>query len=553
MTGSKVQRCAVALSVAVLVFSVASCSGGSTESGAGTENKDVVGGTVRSPQAYCQTFYTEGEKFRQRYQGGDLASDPTKALIVLLGAPQEAALFFGKLGKVAPEEIEPDVSVLQKAMQKVSDDAASNAGDPVKGMVAALVAGAATKGSEDRVNAFTLKNCGPPPSAASSPDSTSTSTPPNTTATNATVAPGETVLSVATDGYAVTAMNSDAIAMMASVEGRVGVRTYDLNGNKLAENLDAASFEPNCKLAIVRRFDGVNVVLTIMLTKTAAKGVEPAHETQTLIASDAATLQTLWTSKLGQDGAVSYCSPGATSGNDLQSNVSFTEDGRWGLITLSWNVASPRILDLSTCLLRGAPSMVAGRQEVSVAGSYILVNDSDSAIDDRKISVIDPSSGKTLGTTRTLSVLMSHDFYPLENNILLATSDITVNEGTGITQVLSLPSLKPIWSKQTRALGAIRAFMEAETGTLILSGSSLVGMSPRSGVKLWELKDENVQVCAAAGGKLMVSVNGQIAYLDPRTGKQLSYDAQQSSCPTMLSDRYADAGDGTTQKIIRVL
>ena len=372
MTSKTHRQFACALA-ATLLASVAACSSdnsntgsssgsGGSSSAAPAAAAGASAGTEQSVQAYCTAFYADGEKFRQRYENVDPANDPTTALITLLGAPQEAATFFAKLATVAPAEIEPDVTVLQNAMQKVNDNMAGDATNPVKAMLDSVVAGASTKGSEDRVNAYTLTNCGPPPKPSTTPAPSATSTPTASQATPATPKPGQTVLSVPTDGYSVTAMTGDTIAMMASADHQPGVRTYDLSGTKLAENLDAASFDPDCKLAIVHRQDGVTVVFTIKVTDTPAQGLEPAHTTQTLIASDATTMKQLWTSKLGSDSNISSCTTGAVNGNDLQSNIAFTTDGRWGLVTMFLNNVTPRTLNLFTGRLRDVPGIKYGAQ-----------------------------------------------------------------------------------------------------------------------------------------------------------------------------------------------
>ena len=149
---------------------------------------------------------------------------------------------------------------------------------------------------------------------------------------------------------------------------------------------------------------------------------------------------------------------------------------------------------------------------------------------------------------------MAHEIYPLGTDMLLASSDQN-GDGTGVTEVLSLPSLKPLWTQRNTELGELQAaLMDAQTGTLVLSGETLRGVSARTGRTLWDLKRHDVGLCAAATGKVMVTVNSQTAYLNARTGKQDRFDAKQSKCPQMLTDEYAHAGDdGAPQTVTRVL
>lgn len=175
----------------------------------------------RSVAAYCRTFLQEGERFRASYAGTDADSDPVGALVKVLAAPQELALIFKKLQKVAPGEIEDDVEVLQKAFQKIADDAAANGANPVQGVLEAVVLGATTKAPADRVDAYTAANCDPLPGAAAagSPSPSDTPAPTPTSVPNATPQIGDVVF-------------DDALAQRICGSGTVwngdGHQTYDL-------------------------------------------------------------------------------------------------------------------------------------------------------------------------------------------------------------------------------------------------------------------------------------------------------------------------------------
>lgn len=532
-----------AAALLVAVYALTACT---SEAPTPTASGPDVASTERSEASYCKTFYEEGEQFRRTYQNIDPDSDPVAAAIVLLGAPQEAALFFGKLRKVAPDQIEPDVAVMQSTLQRVSDNLGKNATDPIAAMIEAIAVSASTKGSEERINAFTLANCGPPPSPNPQP-----SVDVSTARAKAPVEPGEALLSIVADGYAALAMDSDVLAMMASIDGALGIRTYDLTGNQLAANSDPSSFEPDCKLAIAKRFTGDDLVFSVKVERMEAQGVEGAHETQTLIASDARTLAPVWTLGLGRDEAVQYCSPGATDGNTLRSNLTFTPDGHWALLTLN---SKARVIDLATGKAYDVPGVMRSSEDVSVAGNYILI-DNAGDFDDGKLDLLDPVSAKVIGSTSTLSVLRSR-YFPVSSSRLLSTLGLNGNEGTGVTQLLSLPSLKPIWAIPTPSvLDEAEVFVDAASGTLVLGGSSIVALSPETGAQVWQLRIEGSSICAVAGGKVMVAVNNQVAYLDARTGKQLAFDSTKNDCPGRpLNDHFVVIeGDGGSWTVTRVL
>lgn len=129
----------VVLACAILATVLAGCSSG------------------RSVEAYCRTFKAEGEAFHSYL--GSSSDDPFTQIIKIVGAPQQLAIAFDKLDKVAPEDIEPDVAVLQKAFQYISDHAADNVDNPLKAIAVAIQMGANTQPSYDRVNQYTTQNC----------------------------------------------------------------------------------------------------------------------------------------------------------------------------------------------------------------------------------------------------------------------------------------------------------------------------------------------------------------------------------------------------------
>lgn len=122
-------------------------------------------GSGRSVEAYCDTFYGKGGELRQRYIDADAKNDPLQSLVTVLGVPQDLANLFAELEKVAPEDIQPDVKTLQQAFQKQADQVGDSPADPLTGLANGIILGLATSGPYNRVNAWTEKNCGPPPTS----------------------------------------------------------------------------------------------------------------------------------------------------------------------------------------------------------------------------------------------------------------------------------------------------------------------------------------------------------------------------------------------------
>jgi hypothetical protein len=487
---------------------------------------------------YCRTFYGEGEKLRASYQKVDAQSDPVGAFVAAFGAPQEAALFFGKLDKVAPAEIEPSVQILQKTMQSVSDNLAKNAGDPLQAMLQAMMVSAATKGSEDRINAFTLKECGPPPG------------------TEKVATPGQQVLSLTVDHDTNVAMGGSTIAVMGSINGQTELATFGLDGAALATDSDQASYTPGCKMAMTRRSDGVDILLTIQSETTPAQGINPAHTARSLIASDAATLNRLWSvpidpGSIGDD----YCTVNQmdNSSVDLSNTTWFTIDGNWVLLR---SLTPSLVINLNT----GAPRKMP--EATDVAGRYILaapVGFGETYAD--KVSVINPVDGSVVGAATGKSAggdaLMYGAGGGNVTQIGVNSFATTYADQTSsiVTQTYVLPSLTPIWSAKWQvASPPLPVTLEPVTGTLIVADiPGVTALSAASGAKRWTANVDGI--CGVASGKVLVLANNQLAVLDASSGRQLSFDAQISQCPTMLADGYAYTmnQDGTVLVISRVL
>jgi hypothetical protein len=127
-------------------------------------------GTGRSVEAYCATFYGEGQELRQRWLDTNATGDPVAGVAQLFSAPRDLAVFFGELGDVAPEEIRADVETVRDGFQSQADSLGEKAGAVASGPMGVLGAlagdlatGLATAPAMQRVDTWTSQNCGPPP------------------------------------------------------------------------------------------------------------------------------------------------------------------------------------------------------------------------------------------------------------------------------------------------------------------------------------------------------------------------------------------------------
>ncbi|WP_104524103.1 hypothetical protein [Blastococcus atacamensis] len=127
----------------------------------------LAGCSGRSVEAYCETFYGEGQELRERWiEAGD-TQDPFAAMGTIFSAPGDLAAFFDDLAEVAPEEIQSDVERMRDAFQEqadsMGDTAAGMFSNPFGTALGSLATGMSLTGPAERVDAYTLDNCGPPP------------------------------------------------------------------------------------------------------------------------------------------------------------------------------------------------------------------------------------------------------------------------------------------------------------------------------------------------------------------------------------------------------
>lgn len=132
----------------------------------------VTGCSARSVDAYCSTFYGEGQEFRQRLIGAEASGEPVGMIVQLLAVPRDLAVFFGELAEVAPEDIRSEVETVRDLYDAQADglgeDAADLFGGPASalgGIAGDLMSGLAAAPALQRIDEWTTANCGPPPTS----------------------------------------------------------------------------------------------------------------------------------------------------------------------------------------------------------------------------------------------------------------------------------------------------------------------------------------------------------------------------------------------------
>lgn len=136
----------------VLLVALAACSG----SGA------------RGVSAYCETVRAEqsrlGSKYETQADAISAESDPIVGLLGALamtsGAQGDLAVYFDRLSGVAPSEIVPELEAIRDMFEEQASSVQDAVGDPLGALVGGMIGGFQIQGSLDRVNDYTLEQCG---------------------------------------------------------------------------------------------------------------------------------------------------------------------------------------------------------------------------------------------------------------------------------------------------------------------------------------------------------------------------------------------------------
>jgi len=281
-----------------------------------------------------------------------------------------------------------------------------------------------------------------------------------------------------------------------------------------------------CGFGLVRAGDR-SIILDMISAEQPAQGTIKARRAHSLRAIDAATTSVLWTVQVdeGTTDEVEPCNP-AGYGLGTPGSVQATLSGRYALF--GYNV-----IDLTNGQLKLIDNAVA------VVGDWVVVEDSTHDL----LALVDPDSGATAGT-------VSDWFGPDQTNYgggVFVDRDKQTLDLAGY----SLPSGAKAWQTDYDPTSRYIVY-DKTTNAFVLSdlaygADEVLAVSAADGQRLWGPIDTD-QPCGVADGRLVVSVNGQLAVLDVATGNQLSYDATTGVCPTILGSSQL-AGHGGSARL----
>jgi hypothetical protein len=161
--------------------------------------------------------------------------------------------------------------------------------------------------------------------------------------------------------------------------------------------------------------------------------------------------------------------------------------------------------------------------------------DSDGDVVSTVTSFSDPATGARVGAPSGVD-----DPKELSNGANYASDSelvYTLEPGSSVEdmEALSLPSGTQQWVVKNAPVDVSDVSV---VGSVVIGwnhfedSTGVAGFSLSSGGLLWT--QDSAQFCAAADGKVLVSVNDQLAVLSATTGKQLSFDSSTGDCPNVL-------------------
>jgi hypothetical protein len=457
----------------------------------------------------------------------------------------------------APEEIRADTVAVREDLEKLQQNVGSSAADPLGGAASSLATGLASDSAFEAVGNYLQAHC-PLSSAvarryvasAGTATTTSSSSSSSTSTTSeATPAIGSTVVSEPYEGRLSVATTSSGFALIDSLLNTDGgqekdeskVTTFTASGRRLAE-IGSGALTGECGADYVR-VPGVGpVVLTELITTHPAEGIKPLTSSIALDAWNGETGTRLWSLTIVADRTEPLsCEPSEAK---LESFAN-TYDGRWGVYAPGGE--ADLLIDLASGAVR------RGAHVDGVLGDYTVIDPApeEASGNHAGYTITAPATGAVLGHLNGVEVGTGLE---LATNWPVPTQNPNENSGpvAGLStdgqrlisvpsenheQVIaySLPSGRAIWH------GPSQASVWGDGGGVVIisepEAHQLVALNDKTGHREWSIpiQEEPQRPCAITSSQLLLAVHEQLAVIDLKTGKQVSYSADsEGQCPDVI-------------------
>ncbi len=438
-----------------------------------------------------------------------------------------------------------------------------------------------------------------PPASSSAPDASSPAADASSPAPAApTVAPSPGTTLATIGDSSDDGLDSNTVSVISNVAGngftalndltgqssgtdQSTLTTYDVAGNQLA-SLTPGSFTGDCGAADVQNSAG-RLIITENVTTQAAQGINPQTYGLTMTAWNATTGAQVWTDTLqpNQDQQIS-CPSGGPGSDGIDGNLwNFvaTFNGQWGVFEQPLQDSNGNdvfaAIDLATGQTYANPNLLG------VLGNYVVTGSGGS--DDNgpaTLTLTTPGSWPTLGTvsgpsgqgTPALPGDLNSNSNVEQEFAFTGYAEQESNWGDGtetvatpdggylivlfpdqsndyLLRAYSLPGMQQVWSDSLGQQLGQYILAISETSVLIDNNGDLEAVSTKTGQQQWQTNiGSGADLCDLTSTQLLVSANDQLATLSASTGKQLSYQANNTAmggCPSVVEPGLTGIGADT--------
>ena len=326
------------------------------------------------------------------------------------------------------------------------------------------------------------------------------------------------------------------------------VTTYNAAGEELTE-IPSGDLTGECGAADVTVPGVGRTIITEISGHTRTEGINQTEYPTLLKAWNAQTGALIWSAPMRYGQGEEWEETGCAAYDGYMEGFSATADGRWGLFGgTDPEFGGARVIDLKTGRVR------PGLHAEGVLGDYPIVVP-ESPYGPQRYRAIDPSDGQVLG-----SIATDADFYQQQEQLSMAARGALESDGGGAsptamssdasrviivdepeegephTVAYALPDFHVAWQRPPGQWVSLAG----EGGGVVIesrqnpSGETTfwVGVNDRTGEQEWTLPAG--EVCGITDSQMLMSVNGQLATIDLKTGEQISYEEGEGNCPTIL-------------------
>ena len=322
------------------------------------------------------------------------------------------------------------------------------------------------------------------------------------------------------------------------------ITTYDRATGRVLKRVSDDALSNGCGVALARRSDGVDMLLWVDSETAPNQGIRTGKTTNSFVATNARSGKRLWKVKYtNQEGRTEFApytgnndDPCAASSSILRGRLQMSPDGRAALFgnELIVDLDSGHAFQLSDCVGTDCSAQVA------IVGSSFVKDDQKDAAGsgDRPATASSYTRDGARDVVSLAPVLGDCVAAPVDCSMVKTGQGQVIVTKYETTEAAGLEAALPANGKQLWRTGSKTgpdAGARPQPGDAIVLEPQSEGVratSALTGKRLWEV--DVGDYCGTTNGKVFVSANQHLATLDLRTGRQLTYDPAQQTCPGVI-------------------